>query len=54
MRAEDINSLESESGVIATLIQHPDFIFYSEQLLPTHFTNKENKCMYMAIRNLTP
>ena len=53
MRAEDINSLESESGVIATLIQHPDFIFYSEQLLPTHFTNKENKCMYMAIRNLT-
>lgn len=52
MRAEDINSLESESGVIATLIQHPDFIFYSEQLLPLHFTNNENKCMYMAIRNL--
>lgn len=52
MRAEDINSLESESGVIATLIQHPDFIFYSEQLLPIHFTNKENKCMYMAVRNL--
>lgn len=52
MRAEDINSLESESGIIATLIQHPDFVFYSEQLLPAHFTNKENKCMYMAIRNL--
>ena len=52
MRAEDINSLESESGVIATLIHHSDFIFYSEQLLPIHFTNKENKCMYMAIRNL--
>lgn len=52
MRAEDINSLESESGIIATLIKHPDFVFYSEQLLPNHFTNKENKCMYMAIRNL--
>lgn len=52
MRAEDINSLESESGVIATLIQHPDFIFYSEQLLPMHFTNTGNKCMYMAVRNL--
>ena len=52
MRAEDINSLESESGVIATLIHHPDYIFYSEQLLPIHFTNKDNKCMYMAIRNL--
>lgn len=52
MRAEDINSLESESGVIATVIQHPDFIFYSEQLAPKHFVNKENKCVYMAIRNL--
>lgn len=52
MRAEDINSLESESGIIATLIKHPDFVFYSESLIPDHFTNKENKCMYMAIRNL--
>lgn len=52
MRAEDINSRESESGIIATLIKHPDFVFYSEQLLPMHFTDKENKCMYMAIRNL--
>lgn len=52
MRIEDINSLESESGVIATLIHHPDYIFYSEQLLPVHFTNTENKCMYMAIKNL--
>lgn len=52
MRADDINSLESESGVIATIIQHPDFIFYSEQLAPKHFVNKENKCVYMAVRNL--
>lgn len=52
LRVEDINSLQSESGVIATLIKHPDFVFYSETLIPDHFTNKENKCMYMAIRNL--
>lgn len=52
MRVEDINALESESGIIATLIQHPDFVFYSEQLLPDHFVNKANKCMYMAIFNL--
>lgn len=52
LRAEDINSLESESGIIATLIKHPDFVFYSESLIPDHFTNKDNKCMYMAIRNL--
>lgn len=52
MRAEDINSLESESGVIATLIHHPEFYYYSEHLLPGHFTNKENACMYAAITRL--
>jgi len=52
MRAEDINSLESESGVIASLIHHPEFIYYSEHLLPGHFTNRENGCMYAAIQRL--
>lgn len=52
MRADDINSLESESGVIATLFHHPDFYFYSEHLLPNHFTNKENQCVYTAIAGL--
>lgn len=52
MRAEDINSLESESGIIATLIHHPDYVFYSEHLLPNHFTNKENQCVYTAISDL--
>lgn len=51
-KVEDINSLESEAGIIATLIKHPDFVFYSESLVPDHFTNKENKCVYMAIRNM--
>lgn len=52
MRAEDINSLESESGVIATLFHHPDFYFYSEHLLPNHFTDKENQCVYTAVAGL--
>lgn len=52
MNAEDINSLESESGVIATLIHHPEFCFFSEQLLPNHFTNKQNRCVYIAICQL--
>ena len=52
IRPEDINSLESESGVIASLIFHPEFCFYSENLLPTHFTNKDNKCIYIAICDL--
>lgn len=52
MRAEDINSLESESGIIASLIHHPEFSFYSEHLLPKHFINNDNRCVYTAICNL--
>ena len=52
MKAEDINSLESESGIIATLFHHPEFVFYSEYLLPNHFTNKDNQCVYTAVCDL--
>lgn len=52
MKVEDINALESESGIIATLIHHPEFSFYSDYLLPNHFTNDENKCVYVAICDL--
>lgn len=51
-RAEDINSLESESGIIASLIHNPELSFYSEDLKPNHFTNKENRCVYTAICEL--
>ena len=51
-RDDDINSLESESGIIATLIHNPEFIFYSEFLQPSYFTNKENGCVYKAIEGL--
>lgn len=53
LRIDDINALESESGVIATLIHHPDYIFYSEKLLPNHFTNNQNQLIYCAVQNLT-
>lgn len=52
MRAEDINSRESESGVIATLLHHPEYIYYSENLMPNHFTDKDNRCVYTAVQNL--
>lgn len=52
MRVEEINSLDSESGIIASLIHNPEFSFYSENLLPNHFTNKDNRCVYTAICNL--
>lgn len=52
IRAEDINSIESESGVIASLIHNPEWTFYSEYLLPNHFTQKDNRCVYTAICEL--
>lgn len=52
MDASDINALESESGVIASLIHRPELCFYCDALLPNHFTNKENRCVYTAICEL--
>lgn len=48
----DINSIESEAGVIASLIQNPEFSFYSENLLPNHFSDKQNSYVYLAITKL--
>lgn len=53
MRAiEDMSRIESEAGIIATLINHPEFSYYSEQLLPNHFADDSNKYIYHAICEL--
>ena len=52
IRAEDISNITSESGVIASLIYHPEYSFFSENLLPNHFTEPSNKYIYLAICNL--
>ena len=52
MKVEELCSLDSEAGIIATLIRNPDFSFYSEHLLPGHFTEKTNSCVYTAITGL--
>lgn len=52
MKVDDINSIESESGIIASLIHMPELSFYSENLLPNHFTNKHNRIIYTAICEL--
>lgn len=38
--------------MIASLVYHPELSFYSENLLPNHFFNKENRYIYAAICNL--
>lgn len=51
-RPEDLNRVESEAGIIATLIHHPDFYFYSEFLEPEHFTNGQNRILYEALSGM--
>ncbi len=48
----EVNSLESEAGIIASLLHNPELIFYSEELEPEHFTNYDNRCVYAAIQEL--
>lgn len=52
IRAEDITRIDSEAGVVASLVYHPEFVFYSENLLPNHFFNKENRYIYTSICEL--
>ena len=52
MKAEDITAVESEAGVIASLIRNPELFFYSEHLLPNHFYDEENRYLYAAIAGL--
>lgn len=51
-KIEDISNVASESGIVASLIHHPEFIYYSEDLLPNHFCDEQNKYIYTAISML--
>lgn len=48
----DIESLDSEAGVIASLIHHPEYRWFCDKLLPNHFSDTGNRCMYAAIVGL--
>ena len=52
MDACDICDVNAEAGVIASIIKHPDLVFYSEQLTPHHFTNEANGYIYYAVSEL--
>ena len=53
--ARDINEVrdvQSESGLVATLITNPAYSFFSEQLRPEHFTDQLNSFIYYALVQL--
>lgn len=48
----DISDINSEAGVIASIILKPELVFYSEQLTPHHFAYEQNGYMYYAVCEL--
>lgn len=52
MNVGDIKNIESEAGIIASIIMKPDLTFYSEQLKPNHFSDTQNAYIYYAVCEL--
>jgi len=49
---EDLVNMESEAGVIASVICKPDFLLFSENLKSHHFSDTANGALYEAIYSL--
>jgi len=52
MDIAELSDIQSESGVIGSLIYHPEFITHTDYLKPNYFFGKENSCIYWAIQEL--
>ena len=52
MNVSDIKNIESEAGIIASVIQKPELTFFSEHLRPNHFTDAQNAYLYYAVCEL--
>lgn len=52
MDISELSDLKAESGVIGTLLYHPEYILQTKYLTPSHFWEKDNACVYWAIQEL--
>lgn len=52
MNASDLVDLQAESGVIGTLLFHPEYVAFTDYLSPKYFSERNNGIMYWAIREL--
>ena len=48
----NLSDIQSEGGIIGSLIFHPEYIAHSDYLKPNHFFGTENACIYWAIQEL--
>ena len=49
---EDLKDVAAETTVIASLLNHPEFILHTDWLKASHFYQKENGAIYWAINEL--
>lgn len=49
----ELSDIQSESGIIGTLIYHPEYIEHTDFLQPNYFFNLDNGILYWGIRELT-
>lgn len=52
MDISELSDIQSEGGVIGTLIYHPEFILHTDYLKPNYFYSGENAAIYWAIQEL--
>lgn len=52
MQINELSDIQSEAGVIGTLIYHPDYVAHTDYLKPNYFFNTENACVFWAIQEL--
>lgn len=52
MDALELADNQAESGVISTLVYHPEFILHTDYLKPGYFFNHDNGCIYWSISEL--
>lgn len=49
----ELSDIQSESGIIGSLIYHPEYIEHTDFLQPNYFYNTDNGILYWGIRELT-
>ena len=51
-KVEDLVDIQAEAGIIASIIQKPDLLLFSEHLKSLHFSDTSNGALYEAISTL--
>ena len=49
---EDLKDIAAETGVISSLLNHPEYILHTDWLRTEHFSQRENGAIYWAISEL--